>query len=103
MVPTVVERNERGGVTFRRPEGSETHVNTSLALLPEGRLLVQFGSNAPGTAEDIVDVESVVYDVDDGSVLETVEDLPRIDVVSGDFAYSHANDPFPRILIYEVP
>lgn len=103
MVPTVVERNERGGVTFRRPEGSETHVTTSLALLPEGRLLVQFGRDLPGTPEDIVDVESVVYDVDDGSVLETVEDLPRIDVVSGGFAYSHANDPFPRILIYEVP
>lgn len=102
MAPSTVRRSA-SGVTWTRPKDRENpHTMISLSTLRSGQLLVQYGEVAwrTGVPEDAVDVRSVVYDVRSGLRLTTQDDLPRIDVASGKFAYSRANDPFPRIIIY---
>ena len=102
MAPSVITRT-RTGVRFSAPAGRTFDDSvTSLALVPGGRILVQFGAGFSGiqSLQDIVDVRSVVFDRRTGSRFDGGSALPRIDFASGGHAYSHAHEPFPRIIVY---
>lgn len=101
--PPIITRIEKG-VRFSRPEGRQaSDVIVSLSLVPKDRLLVQYGSPFRGMSnpEDIVDVTSVIFSKSNGRVRERRNDLPRIDYTTSVHGYSHVNDPFPRVALYQ--
>lgn len=101
-ITTSVVTRTGAGVRYSAPRGGKSEVVVSLTTIPGGRLLVQFGEEWRGmrNLEDIVDVNTVLFDVRNGAVVRTLDNVPRIDLASGRYAYSHANDPFPRLVVY---
>lgn len=92
------------GVKFSPPKNREhADMVVSLTVIPGSRLLLQYGEEPGGTAptQNILHVQSVLYEINTGAVLAVRQDLPRIDFASGQFAYSRANDPFPKVKMYE--
>ncbi|MEX2530599.1 MAG: 6-bladed beta-propeller [Gemmatimonadota bacterium] len=92
------------GVAFGPTEdGRPGHLPVS-ALDVDGALLVQWGSvfKGMGSLEDITSVTSAAFDLEDGTPLDVPESLPRLDVADGNRVFSHANDPFPRVRVFEL-
>lgn len=101
-ISSIITRTARG-VRYAAPEnGGNSEVTVSLTATRGGGLLLQFGEafRGVGTLQDIIDVTSVVYDRSNGNLLKRLTDVPRIDLSDRRFAYSHGNDPFPRLIIY---
>lgn len=101
-VSSTITRTAKGGIMYSPPSDANSEVTVSIVVAPGGRLLVQFGETGQGvkTLQDVVAVTSVLYDISDGGVMNRLTTLPRIDVSSGSYAYSHGNSPFPRVIIY---
>jgi hypothetical protein len=102
VAPSVITRTP-AGVRFSPPRNRQNpDVVVSLTAVPGGRLLVQFGESwrGIGSLEDVVRVKTVLFDVRSGAVLRTLDNVPRIDFARDRYAYSHANDPFPRVVVY---
>lgn len=105
MIASVISRTG-SGVRFSKPPKSEIpDVIVSLTVAPRGRVLVQYGGvqrgSGTGTHADITSVATAIFDISNGAVLKTLSTLPRIDYSTLQYAYSHANNPFPRVVIYE--
>lgn len=92
------------GLRYDRPEGRQyPEYVTSLALLGDSMVVVQFGSGGPGIDQpsDITDVTTVLLSAHDGSVLWQGTGLPKLDLAVGNRAYSRPSDPFPQVKMYE--
>jgi hypothetical protein len=105
MVTPVVTRNSRSSAglpMFRPAEGQEGwEPIVSVLVAPGDQLLVQYGSNAGvGNGREIVSVTTVAYDIHTGQLRELRTDLPRLDFATAKNAYSHANEPFPRVRVF---
>lgn len=101
-ITTSVVTRTPAGVRYSAPRGGKSEIVVSLTVVPGGRLLVQFGEEwrGMGNLEDVVDVKTVLFDIRNGAVVGTLDNAPRIDFARGRYAYSHANDPFPRVIVY---
>lgn len=92
------------GVAFGpREDGTPGDLPVSV-LIVEGTLLVQWGQafRGMGSLEDITSVTSAAFDLEDGTLRDLPPSLPRLDVADGSRVFSHSNDPYPRVRVFEL-
>jgi hypothetical protein len=94
-------RSAAGLPMYRPPEGRD-HWDAVVSVVPapEGRVLVQIAPAVGSSSLDATDVTTIIFRSSDGSVLGVRADFPRLDFAGDAYAYSHANDPFPRVRVY---
>jgi hypothetical protein len=92
------------GIRYSPPDGRQySQVVTSLVPLGDSIVVVQFGDGGPHIAQpsDITSVTTVVMSAVDGRVLWQGTGLPRLDLADERHVYSHPNDPFPHVTLFE--
>ncbi|WP_428277650.1 6-bladed beta-propeller [Candidatus Palauibacter sp.] len=102
-VETAVITREPSGVRWNPPIGRSTN-DRPVTLIPtsEGRLLLQVQEGMWGQATDPATVaRTFLIDGERGEILDESHVIPRIELFSGNLAFSKVADPVPRILIYE--
>lgn len=102
-VETAVIEREPGSVRWTPPPGRNTN-DRPVTSVPTsgGRLLVQVQEGMWGQPTDPATVaRTFLIDGESGEILDESDAIPRIELFSGDLAFSKVAEPVPQILIYE--
>lgn len=89
-----------GGKMQRIPDGG-AHALVSLVLLPNGRVMAQYG-RYDERVEEIEGVVSVVVDQGSGKELRRVDTIPRIVSITPQYVWGVRSLPYPSVLRYPV-
>ncbi len=102
-VETAVITRERGVVRWNPPPGRSTNDRpVTLVPAPGGRFLVQVQEGVWGQATDPATVaRTFLIDGESGEILDESYDIPRIELFSGDLAFSRVAEPVPHVVIRE--